>query len=340
MKVDLFEAVKEKALAEADRDEKSGETETVPGKGREFYTIMTKTGKVFYLVIDRTKDEETVHFLTDITENDLLNVTQDNKPTLPQNSAVVIKDAGLTAGSGRDGEEKAEKPEQPEASETGSVSEDSLLMDDGELTSEEAEPGEAMTPLQTFLRKYGSLMAIGLISLIVIIGYIIMRFIKRDDDEDYVEDEEAEDDDEEYAMEQEQEEESGGENIDGFMESVIKEEAASRDESEKAATESNPLVKEQQTGQVDSGSQPIPQPSMQMETQQTQQTMKQESPPVPKPPSQTESEPIYSPYRRDETKDEPIYTATGSTIPDNTPDTADTTDNESEEIDEEEEGYA
>ena len=84
----------------------------ITAEGREFYTIMTKTGKVFYLVIDRTQDEETVHFLTDITENDLLNATEDNKPTLPQNSAVVIKDAGLadmSAGSGRDGEEAPER---------------------------------------------------------------------------------------------------------------------------------------------------------------------------------------------------------------------------------------
>ncbi len=78
---------KKKALAEADRYEKSEDSETVPGKGREFYTIEAKSGKVFYLIIDRNGEEEMVHFVTDITENDLLNVTEDNSDTIPQNAA-------------------------------------------------------------------------------------------------------------------------------------------------------------------------------------------------------------------------------------------------------------
>ncbi len=214
-------SVKQRAVEEDDDDYEIDSASRISSEGREFYTIMTKTGKVFYLVIDRTKDEETVHFLTAITENDLLNVTEDNKPTLPQNSAVVIKDAGLTAGSGRDGEEKVEKQEETETSEAGSVSGDSLLVDDGNLMDEEAEPGEIMTPLQAFLRKYGSLIAIGIISLIVIIGYIVMKFIRRDDDEDYVEDEEGEDADDEAVIAEEQEDEDteddGTENNDDFF---------------------------------------------------------------------------------------------------------------------------
>lgn len=54
----------------------------------EFYTITAASGKVFYLIIDRTEDEETVYFLTEISENDLLNVTSDTEETLPRNTAV------------------------------------------------------------------------------------------------------------------------------------------------------------------------------------------------------------------------------------------------------------
>ena len=54
----------------------------------EFYTITAASGKVFYLIIDRNEDEETVYFLTEISENDLLNVTSDTEETLPRNTAV------------------------------------------------------------------------------------------------------------------------------------------------------------------------------------------------------------------------------------------------------------
>lgn len=57
--------------------------------GKEFYTIQTKTDKVFYLIIDRDGDEEIVYFLTEISENDLLNATEDNSEVLPQNSAAL-----------------------------------------------------------------------------------------------------------------------------------------------------------------------------------------------------------------------------------------------------------
>lgn len=57
--------------------------------GKEFYTIQTASGKVFYLIIDKNKEEEVVYFLTEISENDLLNVTTNNSEILPKNSAVL-----------------------------------------------------------------------------------------------------------------------------------------------------------------------------------------------------------------------------------------------------------
>lgn len=56
---------------------------------KEFYTIQTDTEKVFYLIIDKSGDEEKAYFLTEISERDLLHVTSDNSETLPMNSAVV-----------------------------------------------------------------------------------------------------------------------------------------------------------------------------------------------------------------------------------------------------------
>ena len=72
---------KKLAMAQADSE---GTTDS--DEGREFYTIQADTGKVFYLVIDRNENAESVYFLTEISENDLLNVTTDNSQTLPQNS--------------------------------------------------------------------------------------------------------------------------------------------------------------------------------------------------------------------------------------------------------------
>ena len=56
--------------------------------GREFYTIETANGKVFYLIVDMLSDEEKVYFLTEISERDLMNATSDQSETLPRNSAI------------------------------------------------------------------------------------------------------------------------------------------------------------------------------------------------------------------------------------------------------------
>ena len=76
--------------------------------GREFYTITTKSGKAFYLIIDKNGDKETVRFLTDITENDLLHVVKSDSQSLPRNSAAKdssIKDSALPNNNGNAGTE-------------------------------------------------------------------------------------------------------------------------------------------------------------------------------------------------------------------------------------------
>lgn len=82
---------------DADQSSDSQTTE----KGKEFYTIQTTSEKVFYLVIDRDGEDEKVYFLTEISENDLLNTTTDNSETLPKNSAALesaipTKDSALS----------------------------------------------------------------------------------------------------------------------------------------------------------------------------------------------------------------------------------------------------
>ncbi len=57
--------------------------------GKEFYTIMTPDENVFYLVIDRQREQENVYFLDAVTERDLLSLaeksgdTQDSENILP-----------------------------------------------------------------------------------------------------------------------------------------------------------------------------------------------------------------------------------------------------------------
>lgn len=51
---------------------------------KEFYTISTKSGKVFYLVIDNSKSQDNVYFLTEVSEKDLMNFTLSDTVTLPE----------------------------------------------------------------------------------------------------------------------------------------------------------------------------------------------------------------------------------------------------------------
>lgn len=58
--------------------------QTAQRGGKEFYTISTKSGKIFYLIVDNDRQENNVYFLTEVGEKDLLNFTLSDTVTLPQ----------------------------------------------------------------------------------------------------------------------------------------------------------------------------------------------------------------------------------------------------------------
>lgn len=183
-----------------DSAEKNSESDTSE-QGKEFYTIQTASEKVFYLVIDRDGDEEKVYFLTEVSENDLLNTTSDNSETLPKNSAALesaipVKDAALdnnntdaTGNKKQDAETVEENTE--ESTEEGSEPE----------TTEQKQDGSGFSYL---------IMWIAAVAVIGVV-YIIKAKKKKenfiDDDEDELEDDYEEDYDDEDGEEADPDEE-------------------------------------------------------------------------------------------------------------------------------------
>ena len=179
---------KKQAMAEAaasEKKEESGEKEKSE-TGKEFYTIQTASEKVFYLIIDRDGEEEMVYFLTEVTENDLLNVTADNSDTLPQNSAALESAIPVTEGAlpNNNGEQETEEEPAEEAAE------------DGEENTEEPEP----EPEKTGENPAATYIILGLVAVVAIGGGYYFKVAKKKKeeflDEDDDEEEEYEDDEE------------------------------------------------------------------------------------------------------------------------------------------------
>lgn len=169
-------------------EKKDGEsnTEVNREKGKEFYTIQTKNEKVFYLIIDRDGEEEEVYFLTEISENDLLNTTTDNSETLPKNSAALESAIPVSEGALTNKNiENSQKDKEDGATEK----------DAGEDTTEaqEEKAPDKENPIGTY-------MMIGIAALAVIDGYYFKVIRKKK--EDFLEEDEEEDE-EEYEEEEE-----------------------------------------------------------------------------------------------------------------------------------------
>lgn len=69
-------------------DSDTKETGSSKQTEKNFYTITTKSGKTFYLVIDESKTSDNVYLLTEVGENDLLNFAEGTSQTLPSGTTV------------------------------------------------------------------------------------------------------------------------------------------------------------------------------------------------------------------------------------------------------------
>ncbi len=173
---------KKKAMAEADASEQKDDT-TDKEQGKEFYTIQTASEKVFYLIVDRDGEDEKVYFLTEVTENDLLNTTSDNSETLPKNSAA-LESAIPTSETALPNNNAAVK-EQEQTEEVESTEE----------STEESTKSEA-NPMISYI-------LMGVLGVAVIGGAYYFKVVKKKK-EDFVDDDEDEEEDpEEYENEDE-----------------------------------------------------------------------------------------------------------------------------------------
>jgi len=71
------------------------------GDGKEFFTVSTPEGNVFYLIIDRQRNNDNVYFLNAVTEQDLMALAEpgDSTPSpLPPTTSVSPEPDGQTPG--------------------------------------------------------------------------------------------------------------------------------------------------------------------------------------------------------------------------------------------------
>ncbi len=147
--------------------------------GKEFYTIRTDNGKVFYLIIDNTQSGDNVYFLTEISENDLLNVTDISYQVMEGSGA-----ATESALPEREEEKEAEEEKDDEGKEEETEPDAGLSADDG---AEKRSPALA----------YGILVLLGG----AVAGGIYFFRTYRREGEDFVDDDEEEDEEEIYEKE-------------------------------------------------------------------------------------------------------------------------------------------
>ena len=146
-------------------------TKTATEGTKEFYTISTKSGKIFYLIIDNSKSQDNVYFLTEVSEKDLMNFTLSDSVTLPEVDTVYAEPEKQT---------EEEKPENTDAEEK-------------EKEEEEVQMPEDKSPVGTYLLI--ALVAVGAAAS----GYYLKVYKPKHeyDDEDEMEDDEEESEDSE-----------------------------------------------------------------------------------------------------------------------------------------------
>lgn len=179
-------------------NEENADSET----GKEFYTIQTASEKVFYLIIDRDGDDETVYFLTEISENDLLNTTTDsNSETLPKNSAALESAIPTADGALSNNNTNASG----DSGADGSISDDST--EEGIEVTEDADA--QAEPVEENATAFYIIM--GIAALAVIGGGYYLKVVRKKK-EDFLDEDDEDDEEEEY-----EEEDSDEESEDDFF---------------------------------------------------------------------------------------------------------------------------
>ncbi len=172
---------KKKAMEEADAAEQTESTDSEQGK--EFYTIQTASEKVFYLIIDRDGEDEKVYFLTEISENDLLNTVDSTSDTLPMNSAALDNGIPTESALPNNNVEVSENTTEPAIEETTEEVEDT-----------EEEPVEEKKPIKE--STLGTYILFGVLGAAVIAAAYFLKIKKKkedflDEDDDTEEEEET-----------------------------------------------------------------------------------------------------------------------------------------------------
>ncbi len=163
-------------------NENSG-TETDAEKGKEFYTIQTDTEKIFYLIIDKDGTQETVYFLTQVSDDDLIDVAAESSGTsggYQENSDV--SESAIPSNNTISQVDSSEEVTQPLEQEEGADTE--------QAENEENISSQEVNPMAAYI-FYGVLafLAVGVAYYLKVYRKKKENFVDDDEDEEELEEE-------------------------------------------------------------------------------------------------------------------------------------------------------